>query len=150
MQSDAYETIGIEPHEVRRTKNQLIISKCYKFSIAVGQYIGVTVSLVAANLITAMLETKPISIMQTYTPSKINIIKPSSRTCKNDFGCDDNICWRACPNITSDRENISMLSWCFTSPEPQNHKFERCNHNHDCSPCWPCLGACHSEDIGSY
>lgn len=150
MQSDAYETIGIEPQEVRRTKNQLIISKCYEFSIAVSQYIGVTVSLVAANLITAMLETKPISIMQTYTPSKNNIIKPSSRTCKNEFGCDDNICWRSCPAETDDHKKNGSFSWCFASPNPNNHKFEHCDHNYECSPCWSCLGACQSEDIGSY
>lgn len=124
-----------------------ITSRCKGISKSILQLFGVTLSLVGANLLTMIFESGSNSSTLKYTTHNTTIHTP--RTCKRDFGCDDNICWRSCPE-TGVLQNISSLSWCFASPKPKDNKFHRCDHNHDCSPCWPCMGACHSEQNISY
>lgn len=99
------------------------------------QFIGITCSLVGANVLTLMLQ------QHFDTPSTVNgtIIPP--KMCNHDFGCDDNVCWRTCNENAND---ATGSAWCYTTPNTKQRKYQQCLHPSDCSGCWECLGHCNS------
>lgn len=123
----------------------VVLHNMKKASLFVLQLIGVTSSLVGANIITKMLEAESNSeILPTTTPTfhtnenpdKI-IELPKHQTCKIDYGCDRSVCWRTCGGTRNG-------TWCHTSPDPSVNQYVRCSSLLDCSPCWECLGACNT------
>lgn len=56
-----------------------------------------------------------------------------------DFGCNKNACWRSCYV----NDNTISQTWCFSSPNPNNREYERCETNTDCKSNWECLDLCH-------
>lgn len=125
------------------------LSSLKKILIGVLQMIGVTGSLIAANIYTPWFEFLSASTTTT-TPNANNItlhgrynnpIVPS-KICPNDYGCDRNACWRTCENGEKEKD---VLSWCYTTTKPGSHQYARCIYPHDCSGCWECLGRCHSK-----
>lgn len=122
-----------------RTMINTIISSCKHFSMNIAQLIGIMLSLVGANLLTTMLE--PF----TNTPMYKNTTLTPSQICKSDFGCDENLCWRTCDTKFDEGEQQIAQSWCFTSSKPTDRNFQECKNSYDCSPCWDCLGPCHSK-----
>lgn len=120
-------------------------NKIQQSSIAVLQWIGITSSLLGANLLTmyfqAMNILQPVSninnnIIATVTTTPAKVIKPSE-VCPGQYGCDDNMCWKSC--------GTEINAWCYTSPKPKNHHFQHCSYSYECSPCWTCLGPCNSN-----
>lgn len=160
MFTSAHLVIDIEPEEMQRiaevlvenyishnltprttsTRN-IVFSHIKKISLGVVQLMGITLSLVSANLITSKFE-PVIESDATINNDNITVLKPS---CNRDFGCNRNVCWRACDADSSDNGKNKSLSWCFTTPKPEARKYQQCIHSHDCSPCWECLGGCHSK-----
>lgn len=143
---DDYITHNVPPS--RNTLGQSIgrFFDLKKIAVGVAQLIGVTISLVSANIISAKFEPTIIS----PTPTVINKIthhgnntsfRPSE-ICVEDFGCDRNICWRSCDKGLNNHDNSPK--WCYTTSKPGSHKYQQCIYAHDCSPCWECLGTCHS------
>lgn len=123
-----------------------ILTKIQNVSITVLQLIGVTASLVAANVLTPMLQTKiePTTttiVEKTYQNSNITLIP--SKMCPHDFGCDQNVCWRSCDTGV---KGDNGKSWCYTTSNHQLKKYHQCIKPHDCSPCWECLGVCHTAE----
>lgn len=126
-----------------RTMINTIILSCKHFSMNIAQLIGIMLSLVGANLLTTKLE--PFTIPNTQTVMYKNTTLTPSQICKSDFGCDRNLCWRTCDTKFDEDEQQNAQSWCFTSPKPTNNKFQECKNSNECSPCWDCLGLCHSK-----
>lgn len=122
----------------------VIFSKVQKILLSIVQLFGITLSLVSANLLTSIFEPTIITPHQTMIVDKIT--SPSPRMCEHDFGCDRNVCWRNCDSSNA-HKNSSVKSWCFTSPNTEAHDYQRCIYPHDCSPCWECVGACHTPRI---
>lgn len=132
-----------------------ILSTAIKVLISVLQFIGVTGSLIAANIFTPWFQSSPTTI----TPTNVNNIKTNeqyntaivpSKICPHDFGCDRNVCWRSCH--TNEKET-NVKSWCYTRLNLKSNDYVECAHPHDCSPCWECLGVCHIEkkiNVGMY
>lgn len=149
--------IDIEPEELQRMGEMLIrhystrnilhnggipTSNYRKVLLNVAQLIGITCSLVGANLITNALQPYPAINPQIneMIPSIANdTIKPSE-ICKYDFGCDENLCWRTCDDGMSNGQ-----SWCYTAPKAEKRKIQSCGYSFECSPCWDCVGACFSK-----
>lgn len=155
-------SIDIEPEEMQRIAEILVenymvhnltprprigtialVSKIKKIALGVVQLIGITLSLVSANLITSKFEriASPMTINNDNITAAI--VEPMD-ICDRDFGCNRNVCWRACDSGT-DYEKGDSHSWCFTTPDPETHNYQQCIYPHDCSPCWECLGSCHSK-----
>lgn len=137
------------------TIKSVILTKIMRCSYSLLQMIGVTISLIAANVYSPFFgmqfapTTPPTPSTTTTTSTTITLpantyskllINPS-KMCPNDFGCDRNICWRSC---SSDGKEDSAVSWCYTTSDPKSTKYAPCIHRHDCSACWECLGICHS------
>lgn len=118
-----------------------IFSHVSKFSVGVLQMLGVTTSLIAANIFTPWFQTKPQPVsIESYAQVSQNIskFKPSHK-CPHDFGCDRNVCYRSCGNNVK-----TTTSFCFTAPNANSRKLTHCVNNYDCSPCWSCIGVCHT------
>lgn len=132
----------------------IILSQIKKLTLSGLQLFGIMCTLVGANLLTSVFDpiinahsTNSVSaINTTVIPSTIN----PSEMCANDYGCDNNICWRTCSEYSSEKKHDENLgkgitpSWCFTTSEPKEYQFHQCVHSYECSPCWSCLGPCHS------
>lgn len=93
------------------------------------------VSLVGANLITAALQ--PIAVTDSIIAEPLVQTKKldPTKVCAQQFGCNNNLCWKACGNETN--------SWCFTTPKTYSNKLKACEAAYECSPCWSCVGVCH-------
>lgn len=140
--------INAESHTPRWTISRSIKTVTY----TAAKLFGVTVSLVAANIITEKLNTveQPIKVLQneqkniTQTTSDREIV-----SCRNiNFGCHRNMCWRACdPEAVGEEIKIAKKfnssGWCFTSAKLDDRKLQICSHLTDCSPCWDCTSICH-------
>lgn len=100
------------------------LNHCKKIATNAAQIFGIMFSLVGANLITNMLQ--PLTMGSTQ----------AGEMCKHQFGCDQNLCWKSCGNSTH--------SWCFTTAKSESIDIQVCYADYDCSPCWDCLGICHT------
>lgn len=56
-----------------------------------------------------------------------------------DYGCNKNVCWRAC---FSENHN-EKIPWCYSSPKSIDRNYHKCVSGSDCSPFWECLEECH-------
>lgn len=115
------------------TTPRLILSKVFSFFAGVLQMLSVTLSLIAANIFTPFFTLPP----QINVNNQMN----GSKQCPNDFGCDHNVCWRTCTHVNN---GTKLDSWCYTSPTPHYRKHAHCSSPMDCSPCWSCIGICHT------
>lgn len=131
----------------------LILPKVKVISRSVLKMFAVMLTLVGANLLTSLFEFSNNNSNNQITNQIISNV--SINFCDHfDFGCEKNICWRVCekqmdsvPNIIAEKNkstNALISSWCFTSSNPDQHEFQHCVYDHDCSPCWKCLGSCES------
>lgn len=134
------------------TIRSVILSKIKGFSYNVLQLIGVTLSLIAANVLSPLFGTMFDSTTTSTTSTSITLpVRPANayskmildpfKMCPHDFGCDRNICWRSC---TTNGKEGSDVSWCYTTSNLKSTEYNQCIHQHDCSACWECLGPCHS------
>lgn len=163
-QLNAHISIQIEPNEIEQISEILqgfILRQhdqqqpptrryrlCYMLipflkSISRGltQMVAIMMTLVGANLVTSRMETT----FQLNQLSVENIPQTSVSTqnehCKNEYGCNSNLCWRACGEV--DINNNTKHKLCFTA-RPNGTSFEACAQTLDCSPCWSCLSRCQS------
>lgn len=120
-----------------------------KISGSFSQLCGITLSLVGANLITSWIQSSTPIINTQETAHKCQANYSSfnpSKICDKEFGCDRNICWRSCDDVHDGNKTlINTHSWCYTTPTHSSHTYQQCIYPHDCSPCWECLGGCHSK-----
>lgn len=111
-----------------------------KISQSVFQLVGILLTLVGANLLTAKLEP--------FVVHQININKPTitpPEMCNNDFGCDSNMCWRTCnvvDNVSNEQKKDITQSWCYTTSKANYSNYHSCIFSSECSPCWSCVGSC--------
>lgn len=147
-----YLTHNLSPHTTL-TRNGFFL-RIKKVSICAVQLIGITVSLVSANLLTSILDPFVVPPTTMAIASNVNNITASAYTptpsqlCNREFGCDRNVCWRSCDAGSSVHLKNSthvMQSWCYTTPNQNARKYQQCIYPHDCSPCWECLGECNSK-----
>lgn len=157
----AHFTIEIEPSELQSIGQVLVESYFHhnliqrkpsiqnsilvhikKCSLSFFQLVGITASLVGANILTPLFQEKFEFTLTTTATQRANSTVAPSKICPHDFGCDRNICWRTCNR--SEKEN-DVFTWCYTKSSPDSHKYVQCTHPHDCSACWDCLGRCHSK-----
>lgn len=121
-----------------------VLIKFRNFSITVLQLIGVTASLVGANIITPIFQQKFYTTTTTASVATVlqhgNSTLSPSKMCPHDFGCDRNVCWRTC---SIDSKGVNGKYWCYTTSSQQTKKYHQCIEPYDCSPCWECLGICH-------
>lgn len=130
-----------------------ISTKVKAFSLGVLQLLGVMLTLVGANLLTAKLDSS--------TSNSFNHVTSNNNTfnfCKHfDYGCDRNICWRMCEkemesvaNVGENNKtivaNATLSTWCYTTANPGERDFQQCLYAYECSPCWTYLGPCHSPN----
>lgn len=150
--ANAYITIDMEGEKFKQLgellvesyiEQSLILStsrlrgNCKKITQSIVQIGSIMFSLVGANLLTGVLQPSAIEntpIEENRSVSTRSIKFKPSEVCKGHFGCDQNICWKGCGNNT--------LSWCFTTRDSQ--KIQVCTADIECSPCWDCLGHCHT------
>lgn len=126
------------------TIGRFALTKLMKLLGSTFKMCALTASLVASNLISAVLQPKFVQQTDEYeniTSTIESTFKPTE-LCPGDFGCDGNLCWKHC-EIGKNESNAD--SWCFTTPKPEEHQFQYCKHSHDCSPCWDCIGICNSN-----
>lgn len=158
VQSDI--VIKLKPEEVQYIGEQLVESylrhnliqrqvsvsrTCLKhfitFSTGIIQMVGVTLSLIAANVFTPIFQSSSQNVQNSinmHVPMYTNITKK----CNWDYGCEHNICWRQCGNET---KNVN--SWCYTASNANSRDGTICQHANDCSPCWPCISVCHTPTM---
>lgn len=141
--------INAESHAPRCTISRSVKTVVY----TAAKLFGVTVSLVAANIITEKMNTdkQPIKVLQNeqknITQKSVHDHKIAS--CGNiNFGCHRNMCWRACDleaigKDTKIEKNFNSGGWCLTTVKFDDRKLQVCSHLTDCSPCWDCVGMCH-------
>lgn len=130
----------------KKTPTNSIITHTKKILCNMIQFSAITMSLVAANLLTASLQ--PLAMQQiaesdnttTAVKTVVNGLKPSD-ICPYDFGCDDFLCWRTCDTKGKQHD---AYSWCYTAEKPKEHQFNHCVYSHECSPCWDCLSPCNA------
>lgn len=115
-----------------------------KVSVYALQLLGVTISLVSANILSSAILDPPSSPQMLIT-NNVTSIAPA-QMCNRDFGCIRNVCWRACDESTGRKQNRTA-SWCWTTANTEARKYKQCIDHHDCSPCWECLGQCHSQKL---
>lgn len=158
--------INIRPNSVQCSA----LAMLKKVTYSLLQMAGILLTLVGSNMLTMKLsgnEQKPIDpkliepkltvpkiiepiiTKQNIEPiySKINVL--DYIMCRNDFGCNRNLCWRECKMdnaIVPKEAAVGKKAWCFTAPpksgkEPQI-KHHKCEQSSDCSPCWPCVSQC--------
>lgn len=137
------------------TTSDLVSLVILKSSRYVMQLIGVIISLCATawiveNWISPTHATAPTPNVLYYPPNdkmyknSITNTNEQSHNCNNGFGCNQHMCWRSCADEVHNANDFE--SWCFTSPDIENKRYyHRCNKHEDCSPCWNCLGVCHSQ-----
>lgn len=111
-----------------------VVQKC---ACQLFQFIGITCSLVGANILTSMLQQSA----DAPTATTFNSSLVPSKLCNHDYGCDDNVCWRSCK---SNGKSTEDAAWCYSTPDPKLRKYQQCLYQHDCSPCWECLGTCNA------
>lgn len=69
-----------------------VIIQMKKISLCVAKLMGITISLVGANLITSMFESNALPPMTINARSENGTAKKPSELCNREFGCDRNIC----------------------------------------------------------
>lgn len=147
-----YYTVAIEPEQLQNIINHrspvTLCSGIKNFLLNVLQLIGITASLVSANLITNMFQSSTPSLFGLNSHASENvsttlIINPSEMCgIKHQYGCIRDLCWRTCDNHSN---ATNMTSWCFTTAHDTVPKYQHCKRTEDCSPCWECLGVCHTR-----
>lgn len=131
-----------------RSRNFINLLDCKKISTNLFQFFGLSFTLIGSNLLTTYFErvlfasTSNMNQSSNQTFKSNEKIKPVEH-CKFDYGCTDNLCWRTCDNGKNTSKSIETLSWCYTASKNAINKIQKCFHNHDCSPCWDCMGICH-------
>lgn len=162
--SNASIVIDMEPDELReflqeqisgravtsitpRIQSSSVVKHVKKMVSSMIQMVGIMLTLVGANLLTHLFDNSLI-INQHCVDNNVTNFLPSkapSQQCEYDFGCDRNMCWRTCNAGSVVREESNSQSWCYTTSTHESHNYQQCLYSHDCSPCWECLGACHSQ-----
>lgn len=140
---ESYLANNIRQHIPRR---YVILKLLKKIAATSGQYIGIMVSLVGANIITKMLEkqekyvaiTENDVLTQVFTNENVTNVL-NEETCGHEFGCDHYVCWRTC---TENKDKPELDTWCYTSPTPEKRDYHDCKDYNDCSPCWGCINDC--------
>lgn len=111
------------------------------------QLVGMTMSLVSANVITSYFNINEFGLLHQNTTEVFakRVTTPQSETsqkkkksCDVLFGCHDNVCWRMCYS-----DNPALHLWCHTSPNPFSRKIQHCDAHTDCLQCWECVETCH-------
>lgn len=149
-----YITHNVKPRYISTTSR--VLAQLKKVSSSTLQLFGITMSLVGANLLTSVLDPKITPTIvgnsastifePTHAPLVGNITSvASTEACEKFVGCDGNVCWRSCYTT-----NNNTKSWCYTSPNPAIRDYHRCNHAHECSPCWECISACQTGQLLVY
>lgn len=161
----AHVVIDIDPEEMQRIAEILVENylthnltplprptvfiQFKKVTVYVLKLVGITISLVSANLLSSMFE-PAISSHPTIISNNISSVAPV-QLCDRDFGCVHNVCWRACDaSVDVQHGENRTRTWCWSSPNAETHGFQQCIYAHDCSPCWECLGQCHSRKLKWY
>lgn len=155
--------IDMEPEEIQRLGQILVqayikqeasttaMSKMKRVTTNVLKLSALMFTLVGANILTTKFELLIFRSgvqmnTSTHVLPPINITQPDLCV-DNDYGCDDNMCWRTCKEfIDSDSEHVDSekdIAWCFTTPNRKEKHYHHCVYTHECSPCWSCLGSCH-------
>lgn len=180
--SDDLERIGMAVVEayfhrnlIRRSRFNLTNSHAFwvytrKISINILQLLGITISLVSANILTSIYQQNIIHFATqqnfTHMTSVTSAIPESpatqprillndinkwnnndtcagpSQLCPYNFGCDNNLCWRSC-KVESKNSNANVKVFCYTTANPITKKLQQCVHLNDCSSCFHCVGLCH-------
>lgn len=138
------------------TRSSRTLSTIKGISRSVLQIMGLMFTLVGANLLSTKFEPfvtskfEFVAEVQSQQLPTTNVTKPEmlhSEICDHVFGCDENICWRTCGGETSDEE-ILTKAWCHTTSKSDEIDYKKCDFDHECSPCWECLGQCKSTFKG--
>lgn len=98
-----------------------------KFMTSVFQMLGIMLTLVGANLLTARL-TPVVPLNSQQQDESINLQhievfdkNNSVEICNsNDFGCNRWLCWRTC--VVHENNEQGYDSWCFAAPEKEQKK----------------------------
>lgn len=156
-----HQLMGHRPNQM--ASRSIILSQIKKITFNGVQLFGIMMTLVGANLLTSYFEpiinihsTNSVSVINTTTTSMSSATINPTKLCAYDYGCDKNVCWRTCSEYSSgyiDHHNKvheekmgeeTAQSWCFTTSKPKEQQFHPCEFSYECSPCWSCLGPCHS------
>lgn len=148
--TDFIHTIAINDHPqsiISNRKRSVFISVMKKTLFGTIQLVGVTFSLVGANLL-SMHFVPAAPVLQNQQHERPEIVLPNQtkidnignkyqEMCQIDYGCNKNLCWRTCNSTTVSGKKM----WCYSSPTPR--QFQNCANSNDCSLCWDCIEACH-------
>lgn len=66
-------------------------------------------------------------------------------TCGMKFGCFNQFCYSECKSkdiFDLNTAEVNKKPWCYTSNRPDRIDFVSCQHDSDCSDCWPCISNC--------
>lgn len=133
----------IQPYE-----HSCILRNLKKFTRVFAQMLGVMVTLVASNLLTAKFSPGITPPQQQQQDTKLEISFASNASIgdggdgfKNEFGCHNEVCWRSCYTETENEIDF----WCYSSPHLQSREYKRCKYQTDCAPYWECLESCHGK-----
>lgn len=118
------------------------LNKIMNFSCSVVQLIGVTISLIASNILTPFFQSEHQNSIGVHAPIYQNSKMFPSRMCPYEYGCDQRVCWRSCGNGTK-----TDNSWCYTSAMAKSKETTYCSNPNDCSPCWACISVCHVPNV---
>lgn len=157
--SDILHKIIIENQGDIRThrKSTALLRVVKTVSIGIVQMLSFMITLIGANLLTNRLEqsqTAPTQHVPNNLTQRRNV---SLEMCSSDFGCHQNICWKTCDanktisNLKVNANEQMQSFWCYTTStlkklnvNDSDSDLQYCNYIYDCSPCWDCLGACHT------
>lgn len=130
VESYISQNVRPHPHQIASLKRNILLW-LKKASSTFIPLVGITSSLVAANLLTTwfqsphnveIIETPLIqnvsfatenSFMQSENTTPLQILD----ICKREYGCHDYICWRTCGV-----QEQNKTSWCFIAPKPGNYQ----------------------------
>lgn len=131
---------------VTQRRGTALISMAKTATRGLLQLLGILFTLVGANILTSKLEHQinltPNHQIVKQDDVKVNIDEtmqtaPLKQCNQNDYGCDDNLCWRTCDTSNGN-------STCYTSPNSKEKIIHRCIFSKECSPCWECMTLCES------
>lgn len=121
-----------------RKQNVHFLKYVKKTAAIVGQFAGITFSLVGANILTKMYDrtTETVSTCTDKMDLNATITNEIDEICNHKYGCDDGLCWRTC-NETSELSKTI----CYMKTISKEFK-EKCSSANDCSPCEECNSKC--------
>lgn len=136
-------------HPLRRSLIKRVIFPLLKtFLRNIVQMFGIMMTLVGANLLSVKWEPMAmggVNVNNTSISTSDLITATEMCNSDNDYGCNQNQCWRTCDLDSSDSiksGKIDSISWCYTYSSVNKGNFKNCDSSEDCSPCWDCLTSC--------